>query len=157
MKKLLLLTSLLFPGITLLLNSQIAVGYNTDGGTLTLSNDPAKKICWELRANTKYYSQATWSYSDRGITQAYIIFRIFNTEKAGLYAGAGTGVNLLSKEETKWISINVPVGIKIVPFEKFPDLFIIGEYNPMIVLDDELPLINSVSLGIRYRLVKKSK
>jgi hypothetical protein len=67
------------------------------------------------------------------------------------------GANLLSEENDKWLSINIPVGIRINPFNKLPDLFIFGEYDPMIITSDDIPIIHSVSLGFRYRLVRGEK
>lgn len=133
---------------------QLAVGYNTDGNTLSLSLKPFNKLWGEVRVNTTSYNQASWSYSDRGITQAYLMVRILPMANANLYAGAGTGVNLLSDENEKWLSINVPVGISISPFSRFPDLFLTVEYDPMIIPSEGLPVIHCVSLGFRYRLTR---
>lgn len=134
--------------------SQLAVGYNTDGNTLSLSLNPLNKLWGEIRVNTTSYNQASWSYSDRGITQAYLMLRILPMTNANLYAGAGTGGNLLSDESPKWLSINIPVGLSISPFSRFPCLFLTAEYNPMIVPKEGLPVIHTVSLGFRYRLTR---
>ena len=149
-----LLSSLLF-FLVLSTSGQLAVGYNTDGNTLSLSTDPLKKFQGEIRINTKYYNQASWSYNDRGVTQAYMLMKVFSAASVDLYAGGGLGMNLLSEESEKWLSINIPVGLRLNPFSKFPDLFIIGEYNPMIIAASGVPLIHSVSLGFRYILKKQ--
>jgi hypothetical protein len=143
----------------LLINTsgQLAVGYNTDGNTLSLSTDPINKFYGELRVNTKYYNQASWSYNDRGITQALVLVRVFTAAGADFYAGAGLGVNLLSEESTKWFSIDIPVGLRMNPFTKFQNLFIAGEYNPMIITSEGVPVIHSVSLGFRYRLIREQR
>ena len=145
---------LLFITAIIPVNSQLAVGYNTDGNTLSLSLNPFNKLWGEVRVNTKSYNQASWSYNDRGITQAYLMVKIFSMTNACLYAGAGTGVNLLSDESDKWISINIPVGISINPFSRFPDLFLTGEYDPMLIPAEGIPVIHCVSLGLRYRLTR---
>ena len=134
--------------------SQLAAGYNTDGNTLSLSFNPFSRMWAEARVNTSSYNQASWSYNDRGITQAYLMIRILSMTDANLYAGAGAGINLLSDEE-KWMSINIPVGLSICPFTKLPDLFFTGEYNPMIIPEEGIPVIHSVSFGIRYRLIRQ--
>ena len=134
---------------------QLAVGYSVDGNTLCLGTSPAKKIWGEIRVNTSEYSQSDWSHSDRGITQAYFMFTIFNGKNASLYCGGGLGVNLLSTGNDKWLSANIPVGLKVNPLTKFPELFIFGEYDPMIIIADGVPVIHSVSVGFRYILSKK--
>lgn len=134
--------------------SQLAVGYNTDGNTLSLSLKPFNKMWGEVRVNTTSYNQASWTYSDRGITQAYLMLRILPMSNANLFAGAGLGVNLLSDESPKWMSINIPVGLSLSPFTRFPDLFLTAEYNPMIVPEEGLPVIHTVSLGFRCRLTR---
>lgn len=134
---------------------QIEVGYNTDGNTLALSTNSSKKIWGEIRVNTKAYNQASWTYSDRGITQTYFMVNIFNKSNSSLYGGIGAGMNLLSGESDKWFSINIPMGIKIYPFKNLPDLAIIGEYNPMLIIQEEVPAIHSVCLGLRYRITKE--
>jgi hypothetical protein len=65
------------------------------------------------------------------------------------------GMNLLSEGADKWLSVNVPVGIKLNPFSSLPDLFLIGEYDPMIVTSEGLPVIHCMSLGFRYVFRKK--
>jgi len=135
-------------------DSQLAAGYNTDGNTLSLSYNPFSKFWGELRVNTTSYNQASWSYNDQGITQAYLLVRIFSMTNASLYAGAGTGVNLLSDEDDKWVSFNVPAGLSVIPFSRFPNLFITGEYNPMIIISEGVPVIHSVSLGFRFLLTR---
>jgi hypothetical protein len=134
---------------------QIAIGYNTDGNTLCLSTNPMNRFYGELRANTKAYNQAGWSYSDRGITQAYLMVTLFSSKNVSLYSGCGLGANLLSEGKDKWLSVNVPVGIRINPFASLPDLFIIGEYDPMIIALDDIPVIHCMSLGFKYILRKK--
>ncbi|MGQ9621468.1 MAG: hypothetical protein ACUVTX_10880 [Bacteroidales bacterium] len=52
------------------------------------------------------------------------------------------------------MSINIPAGIRIIPFEKFPVLYLTGEYNPMLVVDEDVPIIHSVSVGFRIMLIK---
>ena len=130
---------------------QLAIGYNTDGNTISLSTDPLNRFWGEFRINTKSYNQAGWSYSDRGITQLYLLTSVFSAKNAILYAGGGLGANLLS-EDDKWLSINIPLGIRFNPFVKLPDLFISGEYCPMIITSEGIPVIHGVSLGLRYRL-----
>jgi len=144
---------LIFIAMTLPVSGQLAVGYNTDGNTLSLSYSPFNKFWGEVRVNTSSYNQASWLYSDRGITQAYFMMKLFNMTNACLYAGAGPGVNLLSDEE-KWFSVNIPAGIAVNPFSKLSNLYITGEYNPMIVISEGVPVIHSVSLGLRFLLVK---
>jgi len=134
-------------------SGQLAAGYSTDGNTLSLSYNPFNKLWGEVRVNTSQYNQASWSYSDRGITQAYFMMKVFSMTNACLYAGAGPGVNLLSDEE-KWISVNIPAGIAVNPFTKLSNLYITGEYNPMIVISEGVPVIHTVSLGLRFLLVK---
>ena len=153
MEKNAFLTFTLLFALTLSVTGQLAIGYNTDGNTLSLSTDPLKKLWGEFRVNTKSYNQAGWSYSDRGITQAYLLTSVFSATNAILYAGGGLGANLLS-ENDKWLSINIPLGIRSNPFTKLPDLFISGEYCPMIITSEGIPVIHSVSLGLRYRLVR---
>lgn len=140
--------------LTISAAGQLAVGYNTDGNTLSLSTDPLHKLWGELRVNTTSYNQADWSYNDRGITQAYLLIKFFSTAEASLYAGGGVGSNLLSDESEKWLSVNVPLGIRMNPFSKFPNLFLIGEYDPMIIISEGIPIIHCISLGIRFRLVR---
>lgn len=146
----------LFPVFFLggLSHGQPALGYNTDGNTLSLSFNPYSKLWGEFRVNVSSYKQASWTISDRGITQIYIMSRILPMENACFFAGIGTGVNLLTEGEDKWLSVNIPAGISIIPFSRFPDLFLTGEYNPMIVVQEGLPVIHTVSIGMRYRLRK---
>jgi len=132
---------------------QLAAGYSTDGNTLSLSYKPFNKFWGEVRVNTSKYNQSSWLYSDRGITQAYFMARLLSMTNACLYAGAGPGINLLSDEE-KWMSVNIPAGIAVNPFSKLSNLYITGEYNPMIVLSEGVPVIHSVSLGLKFLLVK---
>ena len=153
MKKNSILIFIFLFALTLPAASQLAVGYNTDGNTISLSTNPLNKLWGEFRINTKSYNQAGWSYSDRGITQAYLLTNVFSATNAILYAGGGLGVNLLS-ESDKWLSINIPLGIRFNPIAKLPDLFISGEYCPMIITSEGIPVIHSVSLGLRYRLIK---
>lgn len=134
---------------------QIAIGYGTDGNTLCVSTNPVHKLWGEFRVNTKSYNQADWSYNDRGITQAYLLVTIFSSANASLYTGAGLGVNLLSEGNDKWMSVNVPIGLRMNPFSKLPDLYLIGEYDPMVIISDNVPIIHSISLGFRYIISKK--
>ena len=133
--------------------AQLAIGYNTDGNTLSISTNPLDKLWGEFRVNIKSYNQADWSYSDRGITQAYLLASVFSAKHAILYAGGGLGANLLSDDD-KWLSINIPLGIKFNPFISLPELFITGEYCPMIITSEGIPVIHCVSLGLRYRLIR---
>lgn len=144
---------LILAATVLPVSGQLAAGYSTDGNTLSLSYKPFNKFWGEVRVNTSQYNQASWTYSDRGVTQAYFMAKLFNMTNACLYAGAGAGVNLLSDEE-KWMSVNIPAGIAVNPFSKLSNLYITGEYNPMIVLAEEIPVIHSVSLGLKFLLVK---
>ncbi len=137
--------------------AQIGVGYASGGHTLLLSVNSGKKVWAELRTNTKAYNEASWSFSDRGITQAYLLINIFRYQGADLYGGIGAGANLLSKDNDKWASANIPLGIKINPLAKLPNLYFFGEYNPMLILKDEVPVIHSVSAGIRFVLIKEAK
>jgi hypothetical protein len=155
MKKTVTVITILFFMLTSFTYCQIAAGYSTDGNTLALSTNPLKMLWGEIRVNTKEYNQASWSYSDRGITQAYMMVRIFSSKNVSIYTGAGAGINLLSKGNDKWVSGNVPVGIRIIPFKSLPNLFLTGEYDPMIIIADDVPIIHSVSLGFRYRLSKE--
>jgi hypothetical protein len=144
---------LIFIAIALPVSGQLAVGYNTDGNTLAVSYNPFSRYWGEFRVNISQYNQASWSYSDRGITQEYFMIKVFNMTNACLYAGAGVGSNLLSDEE-KWFSINIPAGVAVNPFSKLSNLYFTGEYNPMIVISEGVPVIHTVSLGIRFLLVK---
>jgi hypothetical protein len=134
---------------------QFAVGYGTDGNTLSFSTNPSKKLWGELRVNTKPYDQADWSYNDRGITQAYLLANIFTSEKVSLYVGGGLGMSLLSEQKDKWTSVNIPIGLKLNPLTSLPNLFLFGEYNPMIITSQGAPIIHSMSVGFRYILSKK--
>jgi hypothetical protein len=129
---------------------QIGIGYNTDGNTLCLSYNPLGKVIVEFRANTKPYNQADWEVNDRGIVQLYGIFTFFSSGKISLYAGGGLGSNLLSENSDKWLSVNIPVGIRVNPFASIPDLYIAGEYDPMIVAIENIPIIHCMSVGFRY-------
>jgi hypothetical protein len=133
---------------------QLAVGYSTDGNTLCLSSNPLHKFWGEFRVNTKEYNQANWSYNDRGITQAYLLVTLFSSKNVTLYLGSGVGVNALSEGGDKWVSVNIPVGLKMNPFASLPNFFLAGEYDPMIITYDDIPVIHSVSLGFRYILGK---
>lgn len=160
MKKYGILSVLLLLIFTGRVSGQLAVGYGTDGNTLSLSTDPRHVLSGEFRVNTKAYYQSDWSHSDRGITQLYLLVRIFSSEKASLYTGAGLGINLLTSVNLltdggdKWVSANIPIGLRINPFEKLPNLYIVGEYTPMIIMEEDIPIINAVSIGFRYRLSK---
>jgi hypothetical protein len=153
-KSTVVLSSLIF-AISFSAYSQLAVGYSTDGNTISLSTNPVKLLWGEVRVNTKDYNQASWSYSDRGITQGYIMVRIFSSINVSLYTGVGAGVNLLSKGNDKWVSGNVPVGIRMNPFKSLPNFFLMGEYDPMIIIAKDVPIIHSISLGFRYRMSKE--
>jgi hypothetical protein len=155
MKKTAIFVFILFIAIGFSVNSQIAVGYLTDGNTLSLSSNPSHILWGEFRVNTKSYNQSDWSYSDRGITQVYMLSNIFSSGKASLYAGLGFGANLLSKGNDIWISVNIPVGLKMNPFASLPDLYLFGEYTPMIITNEGPPVIHCMSVGFRYILSKK--
>lgn len=129
---------------------QLAIGFGTDGNTLCLSTNPLRKLFGEFRVNTKSYNQADWSYNDRGITQAYLLVTIFSSANVGLYTGGGLGVNLLSEGNDKWMSVNFPIGLRMSPFSKLPYFFLTGEYDPMLIISDNIPIIHSISLGFRY-------
>ena len=154
MKKTTTLILILLFMLTFSAFGQLAIGYNTDGNTLSLSTNPLNKLWGEFRVNTKSYNQAGWSYNDRGITQIYLLAKIFSSTNVCLYTGGGLGVNLLSEGNDKWLSLNVPVGLRMNPFSKLPDLFLIGEYDPMIIPSEGIPVIHSISFGFRYRLTK---
>jgi hypothetical protein len=154
MKKFFTIFLILFIMMELSVRGQIAVGYNTDGNTLCLSYSPINKLWGEFRINTKEYNQASWSYSDLGITQVYCLVSVFSAKDVVLYAGGGLGVNLLSKGSDKWLSVNIPIGLKVNPFNKFPDLYLFGEYDPMFIATKEIPMIHCVSFGFRYVLRK---
>lgn len=155
MKKFKTVVLILLFSLTFSTYGQLAVGYHTDGNTLCLSTNPLNKFWGEFRVNTKDYNQAGWSYNDRGITQAYMIVAVFSSKNVSLYSGGGIGVNLLSEGNDKWISVNVPVGLRMNPFTVLPDFYLVGEYNPMIIAVDNIPVIHCVSLGFRYILNKK--
>lgn len=154
MKKIFAFSLILFFMITAGIKSQLAVGYNTDGNTLCLSYSPVNKLWGEFRINTREYNQAGWSYNDLGITQLYCLVSVFSAKDVVLYAGGGLGVNFLSEGSDKWLSINIPVGLKTNPFSKIPDLYIFGEYDPMIVTNEDIPIIHCISVGFRYVLRK---
>ncbi len=154
MKKISTLMALMLVVSALPSYCQLAVGYNTDGNTLCFSYNPLEKLTVEFRANTKPYNQADWEYNDRGITQLYGIFQFFSSGKVSLYAGAGIGSNLLAENSDKWVSANVPLGIRVNPFASLPNLYIIGEYDPMFVFADDIPMINCMSVGFRYIIRK---
>ncbi len=151
MKKIILLISLAV--FTFSVKAQFSVNYYYDGNTVGISTSPAKNNWFEMRVNTTSFRQSTWSYADRGITQAYYCFKLINQDKAALYTGLGLGVPLLS-DEVGWASINVPLGIQINPFNQLPNLFLTGEYNGMFVVTDDSELINTISIGFKY-LFKK--
>lgn len=155
MKKALIIVFLLLFAISSSTIGQMAVGYGTDGNTLSLSSNPSQKFWFEIRVNTKSYNQSDWSYNDKGITQIYVLSNIFTSGKVSLYAGLGFGMNLISKGNDKWVSVNIPVGLKMNPFVSLPDLFLFGEYNPMIIAKDGPPVIHCMSVGFRYILSKK--
>lgn len=155
MKKINILVLILLLTLTCSSYSQLAVGYQTDGNTLSVSTNPLNKLWGELRVNTKEYNQAGWSYSDKGITQAYLMLKLFSSKNVTLFAGGGVGVNSLSKGNDLWVSVNVPVGLRMNPFVSLPDFYLVGEYNPMIITVDGIPVIHSVALGFRYILGKK--
>ena len=146
---------ILFWALTCFTYCQLAAGYNMDGNTLCLSTNPLHKLWGEFRVNTKAYNQASWSYSDRGITQAYMLITIFSSKNVSLYSGGGLGVNSLSEGNDKWLSVNIPLGLRMNPFTTLPNLFLIGEYDPMIITSDDIPIIHCISLGFRYILSKK--
>jgi len=133
---------------------QLAIGFNTDGNTLCLSTNPENRIWGEFRVNTRAYNQSPWSYSDRGITQAYVLTPVFEAKDITLYAGAGLGINLLTETTERWLSINIPAGLRINPFEKLPGLYLIGEYTPMLVVMEDVPIIHTLSAGFRWVLRK---
>lgn len=133
---------------------QLAIGFNTDGNTLCLSTNPENRIWGEFRVNTRAYNQAPWSYSDRGITQAYVLTHVFEAKDVTLYAGGGLGINLLTETTERWLSINIPAGLRINPFEKLPGLYLIGEYAPMLVVMEDVPIIHTLSAGFRFVLRK---
>jgi hypothetical protein len=155
MKKVKYLILIILITVNCISYGQLAVGYSTDGNTLSLSINPSKKFWGELRVNTKAYKEAAWSYSDRGITQAYMMVTLFSTNNISFYSGGGAGVNLLSKGNDKWFSLNVPLGLKMNPFSKFPNLYLFGEYDPMIIPKDEVPVIHCISAGFKFLLSRK--
>ena len=156
MKRKLISSFIILFFLTISANAQIGVGYNTDGNTLALSYRPADSRIWgEFRVNTRDYSQSDWLHSDRGITQVYCLASLFTSNGIGFYAGGGVGINLLSTGNEKWFSINVPLGLKLNPFSKFPDLYLFGEYNPMFIAEDNIPIIHSISAGFRIPLTNK--
>lgn len=135
-------------------SGQLAVGYNTDGNTLCLSTNPENRLWGEFRVNTKAYNQAPWSYSDRGITQVYILISVFEAKDVTLYSGGGLGINLLTETTERWLGINAAAGLRINPFEKLPGLYLIGEYVPMLVAMEDVPIIHTLSAGFRFVLRK---
>ncbi len=155
MKKSAIVVLILFVALTFSAYGQLATGYGTDGNTLCLSTNPLHKLCGEFRVNTKSYNQADWSYNDRGITQAYLLVTLFSSANVSLYTGGGLGVNLLSEGNDKWMSVNIPIGLRMNPFSKLPNLFLTGEYDPMVIIVDNVPIIHSISLGFRYIISRK--
>jgi hypothetical protein len=155
MKKIITVMFVLFGLVTISSYGQLAIGFNIDGNTLCLSTNPLNRFWGEFRVNTKDYNQAGWSYNDRGITQAYMLVSIFSSKNVSLYCGGGLGANLLSEGSDKWLSVNIPVGIKMNPFASLPNIYLYGEYNPMIITVEDIPIIHSVSLGFRFILTKK--
>ena len=145
---------ILLLALTFSANGQLAVGYQTDGNTLSLSTNPLKKIWGEFRVNTKEYNQAGWSYNDKGITQLYLMLPLFSSKNVTLYAGGGVGVNTLSEGSDKWLSANIPVGLRMNPFSSLPDFYFVGEYTPMIIMAKDTPVIHCVSIGFRYILTR---
>jgi len=133
---------------------QLAIGFNTDGNTLCLSTNPENRLWGEFRVNTKAYNQAPWSYSDRGITQVYVLTALFEARDATLYAGGGLGINLLTETTERWLGINAAAGVRINPFEKLPGLYLIGEYVPVFVVMEDVPIIHTLSAGFRFVLRK---
>lgn len=135
-------------------SGQMAVGYNHDGNTLCLSTNPDSRLWGEFRVNTRSYNQSPWSYNDRGITQAYLLTHVFEAKEVTLYAGGGLGINLLTETTERWLSINIPAGLRINPFEKLPGLYLIGEYTPMFVVTENVPIMHTLSAGFRFVLRK---
>jgi len=156
MKKYILVILFHFSATVFVAVGQVAIGYQTDGNTLSISTNPLSKFWGEFRVNTKSYSQAEWSYSDKGITQLYGLTRIFTSKIVSLNSGLGVGVNLLSEGSDKWVSVNIPLGLRMNPFPSLPNLYITGEYTPMIIIAEDMPVIHSVSLGFRYLLLKEN-
>lgn len=154
MKKYALIISMFLSAIAFNAVGQVAIGYQTDGNTISLSTNHLNKFWGEFRINTKSYNQAEWSYSDRGITQLYCLTNIFSSKIVSLNSGLGVGVNLLSEGTDKWVSVNIPLGLKMNPFPSLPNFYITGEYTPMIIIAEDIPVIHSVSLGFRYLLKK---
>lgn len=155
MKKINILVLILLFTLTCSSYSQLAVGYQTDGNTLSVSTNPLNNFWGELRVNTKEYNQASWSYSDKGITQAYLMLKLCSSKSVTLFAGGGIGVNSLSKGSDLWVSANIPVGLRMNPFVSLPDFYLVGEYNPMIIIAKDIPTIHCISLGFRYVLGNK--
>jgi hypothetical protein len=155
MKKTIFLAIIIVFSISHNTSAQIGIGYNTDGNTLLISTNPLHKFWGEFRINTKPYNQASWSYNDRGIMQLYMEFNIYSSKNVSLYTGGGLGVNFLTEGSDNWISANIPLGIKMNPINALPDLYLVGEYVPMIVIIDKIPTIHCISLGFRYVLHKK--
>lgn len=151
MKKLFIVLFLI--GVLFSAAAQVSVNYYYDGNTLGISSSPDKKSWVEFRVNTTSYNHAPWSYADRGITQAYFCFKLAEENKAALYSGIGGGIPLLSNE-IGWASINVPLGIQIQPSDRFPGLYITGEYNGMAVISDGVDIINTLSFGFKFRIQK---
>jgi len=154
MKKYVLIVLIQFSVMAFNAVGQVAIGYQTDGNTISLSTNHLNKFWGEFRINTKSYNQAEWSYSDRGITQLYCLTNIFSSKIVSLNSGLGVGVNLLSEGTDKWVSVNIPLGLKMNPFPSLPNFYITGEYTPMIIIAEDIPVIHSVSLGFRYLLKK---
>jgi hypothetical protein len=154
MNKIKILVLILFIILTYSAFGQLSVGYQTDGNTLSVSTNPLNKFWGELRVNTKEYNQATWSYSDKGITQAYLMLELFSSNNIALFAGGGVGINSLSKGSDLWVSANIPVGLRMNPITSLPDFYLVGEYNPMIIIAKDIPTIHCMSLGFRYVIGK---
>jgi len=154
MKKRTVLLILVFVIETMKTFGQIGVGYGNDGHTILMSINSPKKIWGELRVNTRAYNQASWSFSDRGIAQAYVLVNLFTAQSITLYGGAGIGCNIISNDNDKWASVNLPIGLKANPFAKISNFYIFGEYDPMIIPKDDVPVIHCVSFGFRFVLKK---
>lgn len=139
-------------------NAQIAAGYYHDGNMISLSTNPAASKMYEIRVSTTSFKQAGWNYNQNGVVQGYFFIDLLQNEPFRLYGGLGIGAPLLAdlNWEDQWVSLNIPLGIRCNPFTRFPDLYILGEYLPMITLTEGKDVINTVSFGFKIKFgIKK--
>jgi len=131
------------------INAQFAVGYYYDGNMLSLSTNPDARKMFELRVSTISFKHASWTYHQNGVVQGYFLCDLFKNEPFSLYSGIGFGAPFLSSLD--WVSFNIPLGILCNPLNKLPDLYLIMEYLPMIILKKDTDVINTLSFGFKIK------